>query len=117
MNALKDKILKVTVDLLFGREACPSNGNLSNVKGLEQCVAFVLEAKAGPKPLHVIACRLQSEEREIFPEVVWDLICARVITPTNEGGGINEILLHSDAGANWEKFKAAVYDTGPPPAR
>ncbi len=108
MNTLKDKVLKVTADLLFGREACPSNGNLSNIKGLEQCVAFVLEAKAGLKPLHVIACRLKSEEREIFPEVVWDLICARVISPTNEGSGLNEIRLHSDAGANWEKFKAAV---------
>jgi hypothetical protein len=106
MNALKDKILKVTTDLLFGREGCPSNGNLSNIKGLEQCVAFVLEAKEGLKPIHVIACRLKSEEREIFPEVVWDLICARVITPTNEGSGLNEIRLHSDAEANWEKFKA-----------
>ena len=108
MNTLKDKILKVTADLLFGREACPSNGNLSNVKGLEQCVAFVLEARAALKPIHVITCRLKSEEREIFPEVVWDLICARVITPTHEGNGPNEIRLHSDAGANWEKFKAAV---------
>jgi hypothetical protein len=108
MNTLKDKILKVTADLLFGREACPSKGNLSNVKGLEQCVAFVLEAKAGQKPIHVITCRLKSEEREIFPEVVWDLICARVITPTHEGNGLNEIRLHSDAGANWEKFIAAV---------
>jgi len=108
MNTLKDKILKVTADLLFGREACPSNGNLSNVKGLEQCVAFVLEARAGLKPIHVITCRLKSEEREIFPEVVWDLICARIITPTHEVNGLNEIRLHSDAGANWEKFNAAV---------
>jgi hypothetical protein len=89
MNTLKDKILKVTADLLFGREACPSNGNLSNVKGLEQCVAFVLEARAGLKPIHVITCRLKSEEREIFPEVVWDLICARIITPTHEVNGLN----------------------------
>ena len=107
MNALKAKILKVAADLLFGREARPSHGNLSNVKGLEQCVAFVLETKEGLKPIHVITCHLKTEEREIFPEVVWDLICARVITPTSESGGLNEIRLHSDAGANWEKFKAA----------
>jgi len=108
MNELKVKILNVAADLLFGKEARPSNGNLSNVKGLEQCVAFVLEAREGLKPNHVIACRLKSEEREIFPEVVWDLICARVITPTSEGGGLNEIRLHSDAGANWEKLRAAA---------
>ena len=106
MNAPKVKIITVTADLLLGKEARPSNGNLSNIKGLEQCVAFVLEAKEGLKPIHVIACRLKSEEREIFPEVVWDLICARVISPTNEGSGLNEMRLHSDAGANWEKFKA-----------
>ena len=108
MNALKVKIITVTADLLLGKEARPSNGNLSNVKGLEQCVAFVLEAKEGLKPIHVIACRLKSEEREIFPEVVWDLICARVISPTNEGSGLNEIRLHSDAETNWEKFKATA---------
>jgi hypothetical protein len=108
MNTLKDKILKATADLLLGRQARPSNGNLSNVKGLEQCVAFVLETKEGLKPIHVIGCRLKSEEREIYPEVVWDLICARVITPVNEGNGLNEIRLHTDAEANWKKFKATA---------
>jgi hypothetical protein len=106
MNTLKDKILKVTVDLLLGKEARPSNGNLSNVKGLEQCVAYVLETREGLKPLHVIGCRLMSEEREVYPEVIWDLICARVITPLSEGNGLNEIRLHSSAEANWEKFTA-----------
>jgi len=108
MNTLKDKILKVTADLLLGREARPANGNLSNVKGLEQCVAFVLQTREGLKPIHVIGCRLKSGEREIYPEVVWDLICARVITPLDDGNGLNEIRLHSDAGANWEKFQATT---------
>lgn len=108
MNALKARILNVTVDLLLGQEARPSNGNLSSVKSLEQCVAFVLEARAGQKPVHVISCHLKDGEREIFPEVVWDLLCARVIMPTGEGAGFDKIRLHSDAEANWEKFKAAA---------
>jgi hypothetical protein len=108
MNALKEKILKLTADLLLGREARPSNGNLSSVKSLEQCVAYVLESREGLKPVHVITCHLKDEERDIFPEVVWDLLCARVIIPTSEGSGLDKIRPHSDAEANWKKFKATA---------
>jgi len=112
MNALKEKILKVTAELLLGREARPNNGNLSNVKSLEQCVAYVLESRGGLKPVHVISCHLKDEERDIFPEVVWDLLCARVIIPTSEAGGLDKIRPHSDAEANWKKFKATAGISG-----
>ncbi len=106
MNALKEKILTVTADLLLGRETRPSNGNLSSVKSLEQCVAYVLESREGRNPVHVISCHLKNEEREIFPEVVWDLLCARIIVPTGDGSGFDKIRPHSDAAAKWENFKA-----------
>lgn len=112
MNALKEKVLKVTADLLLGREARPSNGNLSSVKSLEQCVAYVLESRAGLKPVHVISCHLKDEEREIFPEVVWDLLCARVIVPTSEAGGLDKIRPHSDAEINWGKLKVSAGISG-----
>jgi hypothetical protein len=105
MNALKEKILKLTADLLLGKEARPSNGSVSKVKSLEQCVAFVLESREGLKPVHVVTCHLKNQEREIFPEVVWDLLCARVIVPTGEGNGLDKIRPHSDAEDNWSKFK------------
>ncbi len=106
MNALKENILKVTADLLLGKEACPRNGNLSSVKSLEQCVAYVLESREGLKPVHVITCHLKNEAREIFPEIVWDLFCARIIIPTSEGNGLDKIRPHSDAETNWARFKA-----------
>jgi len=108
MKAPKETVLNVTVDLLLGKQARPSNGNLFSVKSLEQCVAYVLESREGRNPVHVISCHLKNEEREIFPEVVWDLLCARVIIPTGEGSGFDKIRLHSDAEANWEKFKATA---------
>jgi hypothetical protein len=107
MNALKEKILKIAADLMLGRETRPSSGSLDNVKSLAQCIAFVLETRAGRNPLHVVGCRLPDAEREIYPEVVWDLFCARVIIPAIEGGGLERIRVHSNAAANWEKFKAA----------
>jgi hypothetical protein len=108
MNPLKSKILKVTADLLTGKEPLPATGSLSSVKSLEQCVAFVFQSREGLKPLHTAGCRLKNDEREVFPEVVWDLFCARVIVPTSEGGGLDKIRPHSDAAANWENFKAAT---------
>lgn len=108
MNALKQKLLTVAADLLLGNEACPKTGNLTNVKSLEQCVAFVLETRQGKNPLHVIGCHLNNEEREIFPEVVWDLFCARVIIPAIEGNGLDKIRPHSAAAANWESFKVTA---------
>jgi hypothetical protein len=50
---------------------------------------------------------LKDEEREIYPEVIWDLFSARVIFPAIEGGGLDRLRPHSNAAANWEKFKAA----------
>lgn len=108
MNPLKAKILKVSADLLTGKEPLPGTGSLSSVKSLEQCVAFIFQLREGLKPVHAAGCRLKNEERDIFPEVVWDLFCARVIVPTNEAGALDRIRPHSDAAANWEKFKAAV---------
>lgn len=107
MTVHKQKILIVAADLLLGREPCPKTGHLSNVTSLEQCVAFVLQTREGLNPLHAVGCRLKTEEREIFPEVVWDLFCARVIVPANQGNGLDRIRPHSNAAANWEKFKAA----------
>ena len=112
MNAVKETILTIAADLLLGREPCPKTGHLSNVTSLEQCVAFVLQTRAGLNPIHVVGCRLKNEEREIFPEVVWDLFCARVIVPANEGNGLDKIRPHSDAAANWEKFKATTGMSG-----
>jgi len=108
MNAYKEKILTVAANLLLGIEPCPKTGHLSNVTSLEQCVAFVLQTRAGLKPIHVVGCRLKNEERDIFPEVVWELFCARVIIPANEGNGLDKIRPHSDAVANWERFKATA---------
>jgi hypothetical protein len=107
MNALKEKILKIAAELMLGREPRPGSGSLDNVKSLAQCIAFVLEARAGRNPLHVVGCHLKDEEREIYPEVIWDLFCARVIIPAVEGGGLDRIRVHSDAATNWEKFQAA----------
>ena len=112
MNAAKEKILKIAADLMLGREARPGSGSLDNVKSLAQCIAFVLETRQGRNPLHVVGCHLNDEEREIYPEVVWDLLCARVIIPANEGGGLDRIRPHSDAAANWENFKAAAGISG-----
>lgn len=106
MNAVKEKILMVAANLLLGIEPCPKTGHLSNITSLEQCVAFVLLTRAGQNPIHVVGCRLKNEERDIFPEVVWDLFCARVIVPATEGDRLDKIRPHSDAAANWEKFKA-----------
>lgn len=108
MNASKEKILKVAADLLLGKEPCPKTGHLSNISSLEQCIAFVLQTREGLKPIHVVDCRLHNEEREIFPEVVWDLYCARVIVPATQGDRLDKIRPHSDAAANWERFKATV---------
>lgn len=85
MNAAKEKILKIAADLMLGRETRPSSGSLANVKSLEQCIAFVLETRSGRNPVHVIGCHLNNEEHEIFPEIIWDLLCARVIMPGDEG--------------------------------
>jgi hypothetical protein len=107
MNASKEKILNIAAELMLGREPRPGSGSLDNVKSLAQCVAFVLETRAGRNPLHVVGCHLEDKEREIYPEVIWDLFCARVIIPAMEGGGLDRIRAHSDAAANWEKFKVA----------
>jgi hypothetical protein len=112
MTAAKEKVLKIAADLMLGRETRPGSGSLDNVKSLAQCIAFVLETRAGCNPLHVVGCRLPDEEREIYPEVVWDLFCARVIIPATEGGPLDRIRPHSDAAANWEKFKAAAGISG-----
>lgn len=108
MNPLKAKILKVAAELLTGKESLPSTGSISSVKGLEQCVAFIFQSREGLKPVHTAGCRLKNEERDFLPEVVWDLLCARVIVPTSEAGTLDRIRPHSDAAANWEKFKAAA---------
>lgn len=107
MNALKEKILTVAAELLIGKEPCPKSGHLSNVTSLEQCIAFVLESRQGRTPVHVVGCRLNNEEREMFPEIVWELYCARVMVPANAGSGLDKIRPHSEAAVNWEKFKAA----------
>lgn len=107
MNASKEKILKIAAELMLGKEPRPASGSLDNVKSLAQCIAFVLETREGRNPLHVVGCRLPDAEREIYSEVVWDLFCARVIIPAIEGGGLDRIRVHSNATANWEKFKAA----------
>jgi len=107
MNSSKEKILKMAADLMLGTEQRPGSGSLDNVKSLAQCIAFVLETRAGGNPLHVVGCRLNDEEREVYPEVIWDLFCARVIIPAVEGGGLDRIRVHSDAAANWEKFKVS----------
>ena len=107
MNALKEKIITVAAELLIGKEPCPKTGHLTNVTSLEQCIAFILEIRQGRNPVHVVGCRLKNEEREIFPEVIWDLYCARVMLPATEGSGLDKIRPHSEAAANWEKFKAA----------
>jgi len=107
MNAAKGKILKIAADLMLGREPRPGSGSLDNVKSLAQCIAFVLETRQGRNPVHVVGCHLNDEERDIYSEVVWDLFCARVIVPANEGSALDRIRVHSDAAANWEKFKAA----------
>ena len=107
MNALKEKILTVAAELLTGKEPCPKTGHLSNVTSLEQCVAFILETRQGRIPVHVVGCRLKNEERDIFPEIVWELFCARIMVPASEGNGLDRIRPHSEAAANWEKFKTA----------
>ena len=107
MNALKEKILTVAAELMTGKEPCPKSGHLSNVTSLEQCIAFVLETRQGRNPVHVVGCRLNNDERDIFPEIVWDLYCARVIVPATAGSGLEKIRPHSEAAANWERFKAA----------
>jgi hypothetical protein len=106
VNPLKAKILTVTAELLTGKEPLPATGSLSSVKSLEQCVAFIFQSRDGRNPIHTAGCRLKNEERDIFPEVIWDLFCARVIVPTSEAGALDKIRPHSDAAANWEKFKA-----------
>jgi hypothetical protein len=112
MDASKEKILKIAAELMLGREPRPGSGSLDNVKSLAQCIAFVLETRQGRNPVHVVGCRLNDEDRDIYPEVVWDLFCARVIIPAVEGGGLDRIRAHSDAAANWEKFKAAAGISG-----
>ena len=112
MNVAKERVLKIAADLMLGREPRPGSGSLDNVKSLAQCIAFVLETRAGGNPLHVVGCRLNEEERDIYPEVVWDLFCARVIIPANEGAGLERIRPHSDAAANWERFKATTGVSG-----
>jgi len=108
VNPLKAKMLEVTAGLLTGREPLPATGSLASVRSLEQCVAFIFQSREGMKPVHTAGCRLKNEERDIFPEVVWDLFCARVIVPVNEAGALDRIRPHSDAAANWDKFKAAA---------
>jgi hypothetical protein len=114
MNDLKKSILQITAGLLLGDLPRPHDGNLSNVKSLGQCVAFILEQREGGFPANVSGCRLKGEEPDIFNEVVWDLICARVVTP--EIDGPNRLRVHSDARANWEKLEAATDDSNQRPS-
>lgn len=101
---LKKRILKITIDLLLGKVPVPSGSTVCTVKGLGQCVAFVLDEHEGLNPAYAGGCHLKNDEPEIFYEVIWDLICARVITPKNELNGLNEIRPHSDADSNWQRF-------------
>ncbi|HTQ50434.1 MAG TPA: hypothetical protein VMJ12_06965 [Candidatus Acidoferrales bacterium] len=112
MNASKEKILKIAADLMLGQEARPGSGSLDDIKSLAQRIAFVLETRAGRNPLRVVGCRLKDEDRDIYPEVVWNLFCARVIVPASEGGGLDRIRPQSDAAANWHKFKAVAGISG-----
>jgi hypothetical protein len=105
---LKKRILRITIDLLLNKMPMPNDGSISNIKGLGQCVAFVLDKHDGLAPAHAGGCHLKNDETETFYEVVWDLICARVITPKNELNGLNEVRLHSDAISNWERYSRTI---------
>jgi hypothetical protein len=50
LNAPKEKILKIAADLRLGREPRPGSGSLDSVKSLAQCIALVLETRAGRNP-------------------------------------------------------------------
>ena len=114
MSDLKNDIMRITAGLLLGDLPRPSDGNIFNVKSLGQCVAFVRLTRRGSNPPHVGGCRLEGEDNEVFNEVVWDLICARVVTPENDG--LNRLLVHSNARANWEKLEAAKDDSNHRPS-
>lgn len=114
MNPLKKDILKIVTGLLFDEIMRPTNRSISNVAGLEEAVAFVLEERKGLSvPSPTVRAQLTGEHADIFLEVIWDLLCARVITPQNHlngfnQGGLNQIRLHTDAKTNWKKFKVAA---------
>jgi hypothetical protein len=108
MNKPKQEILEITVDLLFQKKTRPANCNITTVGGLNSCVASVLEESSGQSHFNPTGHGLRDESAKIFLEIIWDLICARVITPTHASNGLNEIHLHSDAKANLEKFRVAA---------
>jgi hypothetical protein len=113
MNALKKEILQIATGLLLREIPLPTNCSVSTIGGLKTAIASVLQERKGRIPLYPTPATLTGEDAEIFLEVVWDLLCARIITPKDCLNGFNEkglngIRLHSDAEDNWKKFKVVV---------